>query len=256
MKKKIKLTESDIKNIVIECVKEIQVESQNAMKDNLFEYFRMRPSDTGLNVDIFIDDSEAYKRNGHPLWVYMQNDYNDISNVIPIDVETSNQIVLYPKNVGISLTDYQQVLKYISQNRELIIKLTDKTIDHLEYEEQQSPIRDNSSDYRAQSLCEMATLSTKQSGLPTIIWLDEGVPSQHGPRIKFKASNEQHMTNEFSSMSICSNPTVYNMPAKPTLRKRDLKKIRNFVIINLELLLALSCGSIKFTDFLRKMKRG
>lgn len=255
MKKKIILAKSDIEKMVVECVKEIQEENKDVPTDNLFEYFRLRPSDTGLNVNIFIDDSAAYRRNGHPLWVYTQNDYNDISNVIAIDVESSNQIVLSPKNIGVSFADYQKVLKYINQNRELIIRLADGVIDHLEYEEKQTPIRDNISMNREQTLYEMATLSPQKSGLPTILWLDEGVPSQHGPRIKFKASAEQHLSNDFSSMSICSNPVVYNMPAKASLRKKDIERIRNFVIANSELLLSLSCGKIKYTDFLRKMER-
>lgn len=118
-------------------------QEKKVMTDKLFEYHRVRSSDTGLNVDIFIDDGEAYKRNGHPLWVCMQNCYNDISDVIPIEVGVSCQVVSTPPNLGISLTDYQRVLRYVSQNRELIIQLADGIIGHLEYEERQCPIGDD-----------------------------------------------------------------------------------------------------------------
>lgn len=103
------------------------------MEDDLIEYCRFRPEKTGLNVEIFLDDGEAYKRNGHPLWVYMQNNYNDISDVIPIEVETLT--VISDKKVNIDINDYENVLKYIKQNKELIKGLTDNSVKHLEYVE-------------------------------------------------------------------------------------------------------------------------
>ncbi len=103
------------------------------MEDDLIEYCRLRPEKTGLNVEIFLDDGEAYKRNGHPLWVYIQNNYNDITDVIPIEVETLS--VISDKKVNIDINDYENVLKYIKKNKELIKGLTDNSVKHLEYVE-------------------------------------------------------------------------------------------------------------------------
>lgn len=103
------------------------------MQDNLIEYCRLRPSDTGLNVDVFLDDGGAYKRNNHPLQVYMQNDYGNVANVLPIEVEASSLNTLSPPNIGISLDDYQEVLGFISKNKDLIKQFADGQIDHLSF---------------------------------------------------------------------------------------------------------------------------
>lgn len=129
-KKVIKLNINDVRNIDNECVNELA----NSINDDLIEYCRLRPADTGLSVDIFIDDGGAYLRNNHPLCVYMQNDYNNTMNVLPIDIEESNQLILNtPGNIGISLTDYQKVLKYVNQNKALIKQLADGEINHMDY---------------------------------------------------------------------------------------------------------------------------
>ena len=103
------------------------------MCDDLLEYCRLRPSDTGLNVDVFLDDGGSYNRNNHPLQVYVQNDYGNVANVLPIEVEASSLNTLSPQNIGISLDDYQEVLGFISKNKDLIKQLADGQIDHLSF---------------------------------------------------------------------------------------------------------------------------
>ena len=102
------------------------------MYDDLLEYCRLRPSDTGLGVAVFLDDGGAYKRNHHPLQVYMQNDYGNVANVLPIEVET-NTNAIPATNIGISLDDYQKVLEFISKNKDLIKQLADGQIGHLDF---------------------------------------------------------------------------------------------------------------------------
>ena len=250
MKKRIiKLTEEDIKNITVKCINEVF----NQMNDDLIEYCRLRPSDTGLNVEIFLDDGGAYKRNGHPLWVYMQNNYNDISDVIPIELDSVNQVMLgIPKNIGINTNDYQNVLKYIKQNKELIEQLANWQIGHLDYINLHKKIQ-NSEDGKTMVLNEMATLRPCDSNLPTTLWIDEGSSPQHGPRIKFQASNEQRTTREFTSMSISGNPQIFNLPRNIYLSNKDIEKIKKFVILNSDMLLAVANGEMKYMDFLRMM---
>lgn len=101
--------------------------------DDLIEYCRMRPTQTGLNVEIFLDDGEAYKRNQHQMWVYMQNDYGCISNVYPVIVDQVEQTAFDPEHIRISQTDFQQVLEYITGNKRLIEQLADLKIGHLDY---------------------------------------------------------------------------------------------------------------------------
>lgn len=103
------------------------------MHDGLLEFCRLRPSDTGLSVEIFLDDGGAYKRNNHPLQVYVQNDYGNVANVLPIEVDASSLNTLSPPNIGISLDDYQEVLGFISKNKDLIKQLADGQVDHLDF---------------------------------------------------------------------------------------------------------------------------
>lgn len=249
-KRIIKLTEEDIKNITVKCINEVF----NQMNDDLIEYWRMKPPKTGLNVEIFLDDGEAYKRNGHPLWVYMQNDYNNFTNVIPIEVDSVNQVMLgVPKNIGINMGDYQQVLKYINLNKELIKQLADCDIDHLEYIELHKQVPRQNTIQKSVSLNEMATLRPKQSNLPTTLWIDEGSSPQHGPRIKFQVNSEQKTTREFTSMSISDNPQIFNLPRNIYLSTKDIEKIKKFVVLNSQNLLNLTKGIIDYDDFLRMM---
>ena len=104
------------------------------MHDVLLEFCRLRPSDTGLSVEIFLDDGGAYKRNNHPLQVYVQNDYGNVANVLPIEVEASSHNTILPTNMGISSADHQKVLEFISKNKDLIKQLADGQVDHLEIE--------------------------------------------------------------------------------------------------------------------------
>ena len=56
----------------------------------MIEYTRMWPEITGLKVDLYIDDGGAHIRNGHPVWVYVVNNYNgDTDDVIKVPMTKS-----------------------------------------------------------------------------------------------------------------------------------------------------------------------
>ena len=102
----------------------------------------------------------------------------------------------------------------------------------------------------------MATLKANDSNLPVDICLDEGATYiSHAPRIKFRASNEQRTTREFSSMLITNPPVIENFPKNSPIKTKDLNKIKQFVIDNLDLLLRLANGEIDYTtEFLTQAK--
>lgn len=54
-------------------------------------------------------------------------------------------------------------------------------------------------------------------------------------------------------MSISNNPVVFNMPSKTFLHAKDIEKIRQFVILNKELLLKLINKKIIRRDFTENM---
>ena len=109
---------------------------------------------------------------------------------------------------------------------------------------------------RKEMLNEMSTLRKEDTNLPVDVWVDEGATFQgHAPRLKFRASQEQRTTREFSSMLLTNPPKIENMPKNSPLRKKDIEKLESFVINNLELLLKLANGEIDFTtEFFSFMK--
>ena len=95
----------------------------------------------------------------------------------------------------------------------------------------------------------MATLHVKDSNLPMDIWLDEGATYRgHAPRLKFRASVEQHSTREYSSMLLTNPPTIENFPEKSPIKAKDIARLQKFVVDNLDLLLKLSNGEINFVE--------
>lgn len=85
-KKVIKLTENELREVVEKITIDTLNETGLFRDDELMEYARLRKSNTGLDVDVFVDDGGAYKRYGHPLWVYVRNGYSNDDPVFPIVV--------------------------------------------------------------------------------------------------------------------------------------------------------------------------
>ena len=73
----IRLTESELKDIVKSLTKRTIRESGLLRGDELMEYARLGKEYTGLDMDIFVDDGGAYKRYGHQLWIYVRNGYTN-----------------------------------------------------------------------------------------------------------------------------------------------------------------------------------
>ena len=258
-KKVIRLTEDELhkimKNATMRVINENDLlRDATSIGDELMEYARLDKEDTGLDIDIFVDDGGAYKRNGHNLWVYVRNGYTDSDPFFHIDV-SSNPSAPHI-NYNISKMELEAVLIFISQNAELLKSFADEKIEHLEFYELCRPvICDSNQQLREMSLNEMATLHPNVSGLPTILWIDEGTSPQHGMRIKFKASDEQTNTRQFTSMSISQNPQIFNLPKKCSLSSKALQRITDFVKANEINLLKVARQEMKFKDFLQVMIR-
>lgn len=44
--------------------------------DELMEFLWIKPKISGINVDIFVDDSKSYQRNNRPLLLFARNGYD------------------------------------------------------------------------------------------------------------------------------------------------------------------------------------
>jgi len=250
MAKIIKLTEHELHKIVKDAT--IKILNEQEVHDDLIEYARLKKDKTGINPDIFVDDGGAYKRNGHPLWVYVRNGYTVNDPIFHIDV--SHTPVAPNIKYNISDIDLQAVLAFVELNADLLKAFADEEISHLDFYSSFKPIVYSYSMPQTEiGITEMSTLRPKDSGLPTILWIDEGSEPKHGPRIKFKACKDQIHTKEYTSMSISDEPEIFNPPKKYDITSKDLKRIYDFVKLNQKNLLEVCNGLMTYEDFLKIM---
>lgn len=225
--------------------------------DELMEYMWLKPKDTGLNVDIFVDDGGSYRLHHHKLILFARNGYNKTDeDFIPISIERNPQIMKRKSLIKLLPKDLSEVRTFIKQNLLNLYNLADRQISQIEFSLKIDKINRTTNEARG-FLTEMATLRKEDSGLPMDVWIDEGMTYiRHAPRMKFKASNEQRTTREFSSILITNPPVIENLPEKSNLEKRDIEKLKTFVEDNMELLLKVANGEIDFRrDFLPNMKK-
>lgn len=255
-RKIIHLKESELQEYLLESVKNIIAEHwELTHPDELMEYMWIKPNVSRLNVDVFVDDSASYIRYNHQPVLYARNGYNkDVSEFIVFAIN-SKPIILNPEiEYGISYNDIFDIQDFICQNLEGLKKMADGGMDADDFVLYLQRPSIYALAESKELIFEMATLKTKDSGLPVDIWLDEGgLYRQHAPRIKFRASHEQRTTNEFSSMLLTNPPTIENFPKDSPIKKKDLDKIKQFVVNNLVLLKELADGKIDYrTEFLKK----
>ena len=251
------INENDLKKIICETVKKVIVERYTlSSTDELMEYMWLKPQITGLNVDIFVDDGGSYQRNGHTLLLWVRNGYSkSIAEFIPFSISNTPQILDENIDYNITYNDIFAIQDFIVFNLQNLALLANQKISQKEFV---NTIKTPSYAIteKKEILSEMATLRAQDSNLPMDIWLDEGATYQgHAPRLKFRASNEQRTTREFSSMLLTDPPTIENMPSNSPIKKKDIDTLKSFVVKNLDLLLKLANGEIDYlTDFLPNME--
>lgn len=94
-------------------------------------------------------------------------------------------------------------------------------------------------------LWEMANLPKKRTGAPVIIYIS-GNKSSHGPRIKFFDSYSDSVGDNYDllvPMTVSKNPEI-PIEHKLNIKKKDLDKIKQWVIKNYDILMALYNGEI------------
>ena len=224
----------------------------------LMEYLWLKPNMTGLNVDIFVDDGGSYERHNHQLLLFARNSYDHTTNsFIPFSIENKPCVLDDEMEFNISYDDIFDIQDFIQFNLKSLQLLATNKIDQKSFVKNLVGPKQKMVAESKKILLEMATLRKGDCGLPVDIWLDEGgIVTGHAPRIKFRASNEQRTTREYSSMLLTEPPTIENLPKNSPLRKRDIDRIKQFVINNLPELLQLSKGEIEYLkDFLPNMKK-
>lgn len=99
--------------------------------------------------------------------------------------------------------------------------------------------------FNENQLWEMANLPKKRTGAPVIIYIS-GNKSSHGPRIKFFDSYADSIGDNYNllvPMTISKNPEI-PIDHKLNIQKKDLEKVKKWVIQNYDLLMSLYNGEI------------
>ena len=215
-------------------------------EEELYEFYRLSPNVTNVPVEIWFDDSQSYIRNNHPLWIYFRNgNPTETLEFIPVSVSNNPQILIQNPKIKISSNVIVRIKQFVQRfKKELILVANDK-IKNYEFERF---VKKTIKGLLESIICEMAILKSSDTGLKTDLWIDTGVMKQHGPRIKFKSSNEQKRSVDFSTMTISDNPEIYHLPKNTSLSNKDIEKIKNFVKYNKDKLLQLDKGEINYAD--------
>ena len=104
---------------------------QHRATDNLIEYARLTTQSTGLPVEIFVDDGDAYLRNKHPLWVYVRDGYGDEHEYVRVRLYPQPAVLDTPQRVPPA--DLQRVLQFVSRHAGALQRLANGDIDHNEF---------------------------------------------------------------------------------------------------------------------------
>lgn len=214
--------------------------------EEIMEYMWLKPQHTGLDVDIFVDDGGSYKIHHHKLLLLVRNGYDKkCSEFIPISIDEKPYIMDNDINIQIDKNSVYSVFKFIQTNLKYLFALSNRRITQEDFIK---CIKRNVSINESLQLNKMSLLRKTETNLPMDIWVDEGATFLgHAPRLKFRASNEQKTTREFSSMTLTDPPMVINLPDNTNLKSKEIDKLKLFVLANLDNLIKLANGEIDLT---------
>jgi hypothetical protein len=97
---------------------------------------------------------------------------------------------------------------------------------------------------------EMANFDPISTGLATRIWLSPKGHARHGPRLK--VVTEDH---KLLSVTLSPTPTVLAAPARYRLAAASLRKVEDYIRLNLDVLLAYWHDEIDTATLVARLQR-
>ena len=207
-------------------------------KSELWGFIRMPKDSTGLPYDVYLDNSEMYRRYNHELWLYVQ-----IGNdKIPITISDKPVV----KKLIRGKAELEWIYNFIKANQALLVNLADGKVPLSSFF---AVVQRNEDLRNKHRLDEMSRLIPIETNLPVDIWVDEDkLFEPHAPRIKFQADKQEKDTEQYPSMEILNPDRIHNMK-KCDLSTKEIQQIKAFVKANEELLLKLSDKDISIENF-------
>lgn len=254
MKTRLIITEDSFNELLKESVKWRGYDNFKAYQEEddmeYLEFRTLKPFRTGVPVEILIDDGLSYQRHNHPLFAYFRNGYSFSDGFIPISISNNPQIMIPNPNLRIGNEELNSIKSFIRMNKKNIELVANKKLSGTDFVLNKIIKVGNKNLFESYSkmlLLEMPTIMPSESGLPVEIWVDGcSRDLQHGLRIKFKASDEQKYSRDFSSMSIEDEPKIFNLPKKKNISNKTIELIKKFVQYNKEDLINVFNGLIDY----------
>jgi hypothetical protein len=95
------------------------------------EMSALRKKDSGLPVNLYLDDTGSHRRSGHWKRIKFQGDHGDRMNPgVLIFMSISDTPEIYPQNIKVQIPahEVEQVRTFVIKNRDLLSKLADENI--------------------------------------------------------------------------------------------------------------------------------
>ena len=203
----IRLTESEFTEVVKNAVNEIVSTIRNHYTDNVHKivesefhnFAGLSKEDTGLGVDIFIDQCNSYKEFNHPFWLYFRNSYGNLNEFVPITIE-DKKVMLGNTELKIFHKDVIGVIRFIMMHYNDLHKITAEKMDVFDLYKKLKMFSESVNSDKI-LLTEMSKLSTVLTGLPFDIWI--GINTKgHFVGVKFAPDNSTTKSSDFPEMSV------------------------------------------------------
>lgn len=123
-------------------------------------------------------------------------------------------------------------------------------------EELQKFLEEDYIETNKQSLYEFADLVPEDTNLVAVIWVDGPRKVKHSKRIKFQNNNATSLNGgEMIPITISDDPQIPNsVKPKLKIKGKELTRIKQWIILNKEVLLAYSNGEITTKQLYMQIK--
>jgi hypothetical protein len=92
--------------------------------DELYGYMWLKPNDTNINADIFVDDGEAYIRDNHVPLLFVRNGKGrEVSEFIPISISETPTILDNTITINIDTNTINMIMEFIKVNAETLLTM-------------------------------------------------------------------------------------------------------------------------------------
>ena len=119
---------------------------EEGFPDHLEEMAGLRKYDSGLPVNLWLDNMETYKRTGHGKRVKFQGDYgNKMNHTNLFSMTISENPEITPKNsipkIKLPKKDLDKIKQFVALNHGLLSKMADQEISFIQFSKKMKKVK-------------------------------------------------------------------------------------------------------------------